>query len=119
MSLDWNVEKVENYEEILAEDERRTTKSLIWATMAIGMNKIDETTWPDFYMRVNIWESAFGAFTIKGNPATRGFDPVYVTPEQVKRRIGLYTNASRLSRTKFRDKVFAQLERNAEGELPR
>lgn len=89
MALHWNATGVKNHE-ALHEDamEWAVTNSLIWATMAIGINRITEENYIDFFARM----SFFYASTSHSSD---------ITVADVKRRIGLSTNASPLTELQF------------------
>lgn len=95
MSLNWNIDRIANFETVClntAEDGTRTlrpaTEGLIWATMLVGLNGITEKNAPQFYARLSVWESLNGA--IRSN-ATQS-QPY--TVEEVRAHIGLGTNAT-------------------------
>lgn len=75
------------------------TECLIWATMGIGMRSITESNWQDFYIRVKMWESIIGAFgsTWQNNERV----PLSITAENIRRRIGLGTNASTFTMNEY------------------
>lgn len=95
MSLNWNIENVKDREQIQTDDEWLITDSLIWATMAVGFTEITEANYEEFYKRLHLAELVRGAYR------NRAGEPVYITKEDVKRRIGLHTNAGTFSRTEF------------------
>ena len=95
MPLNWNAEKVKDYDQ-LTKEEMQVREVLIWATIGIGMSKITEKNYREFFARVNFSEKVGGAWT-----HGEGMKPVYITIEDVRRFIGLYTNASEYSRAKF------------------
>ena len=90
MSLDWYVADVDNYKErcwVEYDGDKYlspVTDTLIWAAMRIGMNGITEKNWNEFYARMLL-------------------DPrcIFIKPEDVKAHIGLSTNVSSVSRTKW------------------
>lgn len=77
------------------DNDRVTADALVWATMAIGMNEITEANARDFYARLSMWEKVVGAY--------RNMDgkPLFFTPEDVLRGVGLHTNASRMTKAQF------------------
>jgi hypothetical protein len=97
MSLDWYVADVDNYKErcwVECEDGEYVlspmTNTLIWAAMRIGMNGITEKNWNEFYARMLL------------DPRSRREDGyLFIKPEDVKAHIGLSTNVSSVSRTKW------------------
>lgn len=122
MSLDWSVERMRNYDVLTTLTVNNTTEedgdltrkwlplteALIWGTMHIGINSITEKNWQEFYNRINAWEKLLG-------PSLRLYDSKelrYITPLEVYMHIGLYTNASSLTRNEFNKKLFDNLERD-------
>jgi hypothetical protein len=59
------------------------------------MNEITEDNWREFYARLHLLELMNGAYAHTPN------GPYYITREQIKRRIGLRTNASALTQLQF------------------
>lgn len=114
MSLDWNVEKVDDYEEILEDGEWPVTEALIWYTMAIGMSSITEDNVTEFATRVHMWEKARGTTVIKVNETTDSLYSHHITEADVRRRIGLYTNVNRMMKLQFEKKLGAVLHDEAE-----
>ena len=99
MALNWNVEKVENYKEIVDGEEMSVTDALIWATMTVGIGEITEANAEEFFKRLHLQEKVNGTWLVKGGK------PEYITIDQVKRRIGLSTNAARFSRAEFNKRL--------------
>jgi len=96
MSLDWYVADVDNYKErcwVECDGDKYlspVTDTLIWAAMRIGMNGITEKNWKEFYARMLL------------DPRSRREDGyLFIKPEDVKAHIGLSTNVSSVSRTKW------------------
>jgi hypothetical protein len=119
MSLDWSVESMKNFDVLTtltgdspADLDRKwlpLTEALVWATMHIGINSITEKNWQEFYYRLNKWERLTGtSLRVFNSEVTR-----YITPLEVYMHIGLYTNASSLSKKEFNEK----LERNYKREV--
>ena len=81
MSLDWTINKVRDWEEIAMniEDEGDKTYHMIWMTMVIQLGGITKDNWKDFYARCAMID------ILDGND-------IYLSPEDVHRRIGLNTN---------------------------
>ncbi len=95
MALNWNIEKVKNRKEIQTGSEASITDSLIWATMVVGFTSITEQNYHEFYKRLHLSELVKGTFLNKDGKSS------YITEDDVKRRIGLSTNAGSFSRTEF------------------
>lgn len=94
MALTWDNTAVKDIDS-LTDDESATIEALIWATMAVGINHITLDNARDFYARVSFWEKIAGAYRFDPN------GPVYLTPEDVLRFVGLRTNASPKTKAQF------------------
>lgn len=96
MSLNYDFSKVKDHEKLHEDkNEWQLTDTLIWMTMAVGIREIKESNYVEFYARLHFLEKLEGAFiNADGKPR-------YYTVEDVKRRIGLYTNVTDYTRTKF------------------
>jgi hypothetical protein len=108
MALHWNITNCSDFDGITAEGkEWGITNSLIWATMSVDMHEITETNYVEFYARLKAVEATFGAICY-------GDDGDYfLTIEDVKKRIGLVTNAS----TKTISQFFKRIEKQVKQEL--
>lgn len=124
MSLDWNLSKIENYKEVCFSTNENgedilnpRTEALIWLTMAVDIGKITEENAIEFYARVSLWENMF-------TPMLSSFEDhkkVYhkITPEDVKKHIGLSTNVSKISDAAWRKRMFDNFVREARSEFKR
>lgn len=101
MPLNWNVAKCENYMEFFNEEEnmKQPYSSIVMATMIVGMNEITEQNYEQFYKRINLAERVGGCYVFTDGK------PSYITLEEVKRMIGLHTNASRLTAMQFLKRI--------------
>ena len=95
MSLDWNVSRCDNWEELTDnQPELDKTHALVFATMNIGMGSITEKNYKKFYQRYLVqlpmlWEQPRPEINL----------------EDVRRRIGLTTNASKKSDVAFQKEI--------------
>lgn len=125
MALSWNIEDVEDFEELYIEEKQpayrggkieeklRTWADLIidYCGLIIGIPEITEDNWKEVYRRIHLYErlsSPGGSIhltTIDG-PTKR-----YIKPEEVKRMIGLTTNGTREDRDEFAEKMFKSIDR--------
>jgi hypothetical protein len=110
MSLNWDLTKIENYEELCwnkNEDDtvklNVVTESLIFIGMAIGIGKISKENASEVYGRIAMYEKLFGATmcVFKGN----GKEQVFITPEDVYAHIGLSTNVGKETEASFRKRM--------------
>lgn len=80
------------------------TTSLIWSTIAVGLGEISESNAEKFYGRLRCYEKLFGAFMYRAEGHVG--DP-WITPEEVIQHIGLTTNVSDESDTKWRTRILS------------
>ena len=97
MSLNWNISEVKDFEQLLDVNgsPNLLTKNIIYACMPVSLSSITERNHIDFFTRIVIYESCFGAFM------TRPFEL-----EDIKRHIGLKTNCTNSSYPAFLKKVY-------------
>lgn len=121
MPLNWNVEKVEDYEdlkvpatcEITGEPIKvmdSVTRYLIECTVAIGMGEITKKNYVDFYVRLKMggWADNIGIKTNDGKER-----PLKLS--DVERRIGLGCNVSFDSKATFLNNLYSKYEHQARG----
>jgi len=94
MSLNWNTQNC-NPSEAKDDNEAAIREMIIWQTMVVHMGEITENNWKEFYARIALMEKITGPLMLVGG------EPYPVTPEMVRRWIGLTTNVSTDSRAKF------------------
>ena len=123
MSLDFNLKKIKNYEELcweeitneFGEKQKRinpVTEVIIFRTMAVGMGEITEANWEEFYRRVVFWEHLFGASVVVPD-GEGGFMDHYLTPKDIYDHIGLSTNVfPKVSKTKFLSNCYEAVDRD-------
>lgn len=94
MSLNWNIEKVKDWEN-LNDEQRVVLDSIIWLSMAIGIGEITEDNYKEFFARIHMIEKLFGGVIFRD----RKYRTIKL--DEVKDLIGLTTNVSKISRTQF------------------
>ena len=106
MSLNWNIDRIANYETVCRTPNADGTSSLstateglIWATLLVGMNGITEKNAAQFYSRLAVWESLNGA--IRSNATAS--QPYTVA--EVRAHIGLGTNATNETDARWRKRI--------------
>lgn len=99
MALHWGIEKCRDFEELKSDKEWVITEMIIFATMFIGMFRITEENYVEFATRVHAWETTFGAMITRFGE--NGRESRRITVADVKRRIGLHTNASTKTKAQF------------------
>lgn len=101
MSLDWDVTKVHNYQEIKTDEEWPITYGLIFLTMSIGIREITEENCREVLTRIRCIEKVYGPTFQKPGQDGGPPEPRPVTIEDIKRRIGLKTNVNLMTKLQF------------------
>ena len=74
-------------------------KSLVFISMFVGINKITEDNYLEFWRRVDVYQKVYGTmFQISDGD---GWNPYFLTEDDVKNHIGMSTNASPITKQKF------------------
>lgn len=102
MSLSYELSKIENYESVCFEEtpegrrKRPVTEALIFHTIGTGIGEITEETLAEVYARINAREKLHGAMVtnpvINHDNEVVGWEPYFITEEDVRQHIGLTTN---------------------------
>lgn len=103
-------------------DDRRlsgVTETLIFATILVGYGRITEANVDDFVLRIAQHQAAAGPLMRGWDDEAKAFVPVPVTAADVRRHIGLRTNASPKSAAKWRADLVATLTDTARAALRR
>lgn len=107
MSLNFNLAKIKNYETVCLNesgDIKSLTQTLIFATISVGLGEISDKNLNKFLNRLRAVELAAGPFLIN-----RGM----INAEDLRAHVGLSTNASPLSDTKFTTHIGRMVLRQA------
>ena len=85
------------------DDETQARECLIWGTMATGINEITMANWTEVYARMALIEKVNGPYRkiVPEKDSDSELIPVYITPAEVRRWIGMHTNASPKTRNQF------------------
>jgi len=110
MSLDADYSKIKNYETVVYQKflepprakPNPTTEALVFMTMFIGMNSIEEKNHLEFIRRADVWQDINGPILRCGDGTDKR-----VTLEDVRAHIGLSTNASTMTAQKFKRQMEA------------
>ena len=97
MPLNYSLAKIEKFEELLNDEQavKQPYETIILSTMFVGFKSITEENFEKFYNRLNLLEKVNGAFLYKDRK------PSYIQLEDVKRMVGLHTNANDKTRAAF------------------
>lgn len=114
MALNFQLGDVAEHEELLKPDGKPdvVTEVIIFSTMYLGINAITEATAEKFAVRTEAWQMAFGPLASQW--AGDKWTPRPITLQDVRRHIGLRTNASQLTDAAFRKHLAETLLRDAE-----
>lgn len=102
MSLDYELQEVFNYKELLNDDGSPVglAETMIFMTMFVGIGRITRENALEFYQRVHYYEKQ------RGSLRTQNGNDLYITPQEVHRFIGLRTNASAETPTQFKKRLW-------------
>lgn len=132
MSLDWSVKNVKDYETrcwitleedwpsrlLKAGDEvvNPVTETLVWMTVTTGIPEITEATAAEFYARARIIEATYGAMLTERRADGEIVDKP-ISAEDVYNHIGLYTNASKMTKAAFTKNIYGVLLKKSQQEI--
>jgi hypothetical protein len=105
MPLNWNSSKCKPAQD-KGEEQMRHTLCIL--TVRIGIFEITQKNAAEVYARVHILEEINGAFHTQAMP--EGLMQRPYLPSDIKRWIGLNTNASSLTRTQFLKSISNQMD---------
>lgn len=103
MSLDFSVEKIADHENVTTAPYEfagraqwhPVTNALIWGSMSCGYNRITEDNLTHVWERINLWQHVLRGLV------NYQWKTVWLTKEDIRRHIGLSTNASVKSDAEF------------------
>jgi len=115
MSLNWDLTKIKNGDEICWEERvedghkdtylKVSTDQLIWATMIVDLRGITADNAAEFWDRLNMYEKCCGPMRFNYDTETKQRTPVYYTKKDIIDHIGLSTNVSPTTRLQFLKKL--------------
>lgn len=112
MALNWDLTKIKDFETVCfrtdAEGNRKlnpVTESMIWLTMHLGIGGLTKRHAPEFAKRLNVYQGIFGPILFNES------GPAYLGAEEVYAHIGLTTNVSHETRSKFMKRVWGHVDR--------
>ena len=98
MALSWDITKCKEHEGLWSDEHKAMTEQMIWLMMAVGIGEIKVTNWADVYARIKVLEKLDGAYINKSVKSSitneQTLVPVYYSPLDIARRIGITTNVS-------------------------
>jgi hypothetical protein len=102
MALHFDLTGIENSDELYNADGTDldgVTKTIVFATMNVGIGSINDENAGEFYARLTILDKLMGPFIIDDNNKS------LLTPEVIIRHIGLKTNVAKESRPAWTKRV--------------
>ncbi|MFI0265589.1 hypothetical protein [Streptomyces luteogriseus] len=117
MGLNYELAKIKDFEKTCFVGEGNdapmspVTESLIFSTITAGTPEITEKNYEEFYIRLTMLEVLYGP------PMRSQSGDVSFTLEDVRRHIGLRTNATPFSKAKFNNEVGRILRERATSKL--
>ena len=113
MPLNYDLNRIRGYKRLYKKSDtggvelKPIPKTIILSTMSVGMREITEDNYKKFFNRLRVIETIYGSFFVV--KTKRGFKQKYITEDDVKAMIGLQTNASEISRSKFLSRIEKEL----------
>lgn len=120
MSLNWDISDCADVAAIKADGlEWTITETMIFATVFLGIPKIQNEADAQLYaVRMRMWENSNGNFTYTPNEGgAAGWTDRLITLADVRKRIGLSTNASRLTDAQFAKRLLTAIQDRAQREI--
>lgn len=110
MALNYDLREIKSYKRLFEKSTetggskmKDVPKTIVMSTMSVGMREITKDNYIKFYNRLNLIENVYGPFFYVRK---RGkMIPRHIKLEEVERMIGLKTNASEISRSKFISRI--------------
>jgi hypothetical protein len=107
MALNYDLSKIENYEELLEDGKlKQPYAAIVLSTVIVALSDITNENFDKFYNRINVLERLNGPFLFQDK------NPYYISKNDVKRMIGLNTNVSNETKAKFFNRVKRNLPEN-------
>lgn len=83
-------------------DQLAITGGLEWELMGIGIPEITAQNWPEIFRRISFQSRVYGDSTLRNDDGSSYF----FTADDIKRRIGLKTNASKKSEAEWLEHIY-------------
>lgn len=115
MPLNWRVNQCD--ERVMSDEEQPITEAVIWSTMRVGIPQITDDNAEKFTARLYAWTRVHGPVLTKATE--RGIEPVPIRLADVRLRIGLQTNAKRLTDAAFKTQLIHDVMLDAQAQLAR
>lgn len=110
MALNYDLREIRSYKRLFEKSTETggskmndVPKTIVMSTMSVGMREITKDNYIKFYNRLSLLENVYGTFFYERKRGKMIPRPIKL--EEVERMIGLKTNASEISRTKFLSRI--------------
>ena len=114
MPLNWSIKNCKDWETLKSDDEWPVTNALIWVSMSVGLSEITEENLPEYYARLAMWQDLAGDLGHVKDATTGKWKSGRITQSDLRKRIGLSTNASTMTRTQWRKNLNQYIDRELE-----
>jgi hypothetical protein len=96
MSLSWDLTECDDYKALKTDKEWPVTDAIIWYAMFTDIGwKVTSSNVTDFYARIHVFEKLHGTLLSTSD------EPYFITPVDVRKRIGLKVNVSPKTKLQF------------------
>ncbi len=116
MSLNYNYSAVPEHYTVSPFDKNRihpVTNYLIWSSLLTGISSITKSNYQEVYRRVAVLQKLNGSDIQYVDPLTQDLVSIYVSLQDIKNHIGLWTNASSMTPAQFDKHIMERLSRDA------
>ena len=100
MSLDWRFTDEKRFSKMSTED-NLFNDCYVWGTLLLGLNEITEKNAKEWEWRMAFYTALNGPMYYYSNENSKKRKPYVATLEEIEKRIGLKTNASKKTRSQF------------------
>jgi len=111
MPLNWSISDCKDWESLKSDEEWPITNALIWVSMSIGIRDITEKTIPEYFARLCLWQDLVGEMGHQYDAETKKWSKRYITIDDLKKRIGLHTNAGSMTRAQWLKSITEYIKR--------
>lgn len=103
MALNWNIKNVLQKDSLFHDNNelKGVYEQIIWLTMDVGISKITEKNYKQFFKRTELMQRIKGPLLTYYDHDKDVLDPYYITENNIKNMIGMHTNASTKTALQF------------------
>lgn len=110
MALHFGFSKVVDYQRVTTDPTNPerwhpVADALVWLSVSCGFNRIDENNVDKVTKRIVAFQVVCGNYLRRNVGEDKPWQPIYITPADVRRFIGMWTNASTMTDAQFTKKL--------------